>query len=313
MPNFSPREQEVLDVITKLADKTGGFKKEASSEEYPPQVRERIFSEIWQGPNRLFRVAQLFHKPLKRLNDYYGVARKAIYVDPIPAGEIPAYDKDIQEFASVKIAMKGAPPQVETDIKRVLFPTWDLSITERVRYSDIQIVRYPAFDRAKERCAIANAIAEDTEFFNLLAAAVAVGPNTNLTASTLTRSILADGFGTILRNQLTVGCVILNPWTAKDILKWTSTDLDQVTLYNVTTQGLLGSIWGAKFLVSTKVPTGIVYVCTTPEKLGVMPERKPLEVKVFDNSPALEYLMTSWEHIGMGIQNTYGVVKITIA
>ena len=50
--------------------------------------------------------------------------------------------------------MRAAPPQVEADIKRVQFPTWDLSVTERVRYSDIQIVRYPAFDRAKERCAI---------------------------------------------------------------------------------------------------------------------------------------------------------------
>ena len=206
--------------------------------------------------------------------------------------------KDIQEFASVKIAMKGAPPQVEPNILRVQFPTWDLAITERVRYSDIQIVRYPAFDRAKERCAIANAIGEDEQFFALLLAATTVGPNTNLSASSLTRSILADAFGTILANQLTVGSVILNPWDAKDILKWTSTDLDQVTLYNVTTQGLLGQIWNAKFLVSTKIPRGSVYVCAVPEKLGVLPERKPVEVKVFDNSPGLEFLMTAWSHIG---------------
>ena len=118
----------------------------AVGEVIPIQVKERMFNEIWTGPNRLFRVAQLFHKPLKKLNDYYGVARKAIYVDTMPAGEIPAYDKDIPEFASVKIAMKGAPPQVETDIQRVLAPTFDLSKTERVRYSDVQIVRYPAFD-----------------------------------------------------------------------------------------------------------------------------------------------------------------------
>lgn len=139
---------------------------------------------------------------------------------------------------------------------------------------------------------------EDTEFFNLLAAATAVGPNVNLSASSLTKSILADAFATILKNQLTVGCVILNPWNAADILKWNSTDLDQVTLYNIVTQGLLGTIWGAKFLVSTKVAIDKIYVCTTPEKLGVLPERKPIEVKVFDNSPSLEFLMTAWSHIG---------------
>lgn len=83
---FTPKEQEVLGIIQKLADKTGGFQKQASSEEYPIQVKERMFREIWQGPNRLFRVAQMFHKPLKKLNDYFGVARKAIFVDTMPAG-----------------------------------------------------------------------------------------------------------------------------------------------------------------------------------------------------------------------------------
>jgi hypothetical protein len=61
----------------------------------------------------------------------------------------------MSEFAAIRIAGKGIPPMQEIGIKRLLIPTWTLSIISKINWEDVTIRRYPAFDRAKERTAIA--------------------------------------------------------------------------------------------------------------------------------------------------------------
>ena len=176
---------------------------------------------------------------------------------------------------------------------------------------------YPVFERAKERVAIATAIAEDTEIFKLLDAAAHVGPNDFINVSgggvLLTRSVLADAMALIEGNQLQVGSIIMHPKRYKDIRKWDSQDLDQVTLNKITETGSIGSILGAKLAVSPKADPDAVYVVTTPQKLGLIPLRKDMEVKVADLPWRSAYYICSYENIGFGIYNTYGVVRIEFA
>jgi len=279
-----------------------------------PGKKEELFNFLFTGPNGLKRVAYAMQQPLKELLDYHGLGRRLIKVDPIPQGEFPIYDKDIPEFASVRVANFGTPPQVETRVKRVQFPTFQLARNARVAYEDIQVRRYPVFDRAKERVAISMAIAEDREVFNILNVASLVGPNAAVKLATgpfLSRSVLAEAYGLLAGNQLQPAQLVMHPSRYADILKYTSDELDQVTLNTATETGSIGVFFGLQLLVSTKVPDpNVVFLTTTPDKIGRIPVRKELEVKIFDNAPKTSFNIVGWEIIGFGIHNSFGVVRI---
>ena len=317
--NFTNKQKDqLLENIVKLVQKSsggafGGMTRKASQTEVgniDANKKEELFNFVFSGPNGLKRVAYAMQGPLKELLDYHGIGRRLLKVDPIPQGEIPIYDKDIPEFASVRVGNFGTPPLVETRVKRILFPTMQLARNARVAYEDIQIRRYPVFDRAKERVAISMAIAEDREIFNLLNVAATVGPNAPIVHANLDRAALADAYQTLASNQLQPAQVIMSPLKYADLLKLT-TDVDQVTLNATTQTGSIGMFFGLQLLVSTKLPDPtMVYVTTTPDKLGRIPLRKELEVKIFDNAPKVSFNVVGWELIGFGIHNSYGALQI---
>jgi hypothetical protein len=310
--------ENILGLVSKSGGPYGGMNRQASGAievgNVNPAQKEELFNFLFTGPNGLKRVAYAMQGPLKQLLDYHGLGRRLLKVDPIPQGEFPIYDKDIAEFASVKVANIGTPPQVETSVKRVQFPTFQLARNARVAYEDIQVRRYPIFDRAKERVAISMAIAEDREIFNILNVASLVGPNPAVSMAAgpfLSRSVLAESYGLLAGNQLQPAQLVMHPSRYADILKYTSDELDQVTLNATTETGSVGVFFGLQLLVSTKVPDpNVVFLTSTPDKTGRMPVRKELEVKIFDNAPKTSFNVVGWEIAGFGIHNAYSVVRI---
>ena len=317
------QKDTLLENIVRLVQKSSGngslgtFKRKASSVEVgniTAADKETVFNQLFTGPNGMKRVAYAMQGPLKELLDYHGLGRRLMKVDPIPQGEFPIYDKDILEFASVRVANFGTPPMVETKVKRVQFPTMQLARNARVPYEDIQVRRYPVFDRAKERIAISMAIAEDREIFNLLNVASIVGPNDSVALGTddfLERACFAKAYGVLAGNQLQPAQVVMHPYKYANILEYGQNDIDQVTLNATTETGSIGVFMGLQLLVSTKLPdTNVVFMTTTPDKLGRIPLRKELEVKVFDNAPKISFNVIGWELVGFGIHNSYGCVRI---
>lgn len=271
-----------------------------------------IASMINSGPLGFKRLAYSLQVPLKIKLDYISVDRKIFLVDEMPKGDFPIYDLDIPEFGAVKLSALGSPVTFETKIKRTQFPTFVLGIDEPVKYEDQNVRRYPVFDRAKERVAIAMAIAEDDEAMRVLAATATVTPNAPLTGSSMTKNLLADAVGKITKNQLIASTVLMNPVEYSDLLKLGATDLDQVSLNAVVETGYFGGIFGMQLIVSTRCPAGHTYVLTTKDKLGRLPERKKVEVKVFDNVPLGQFDIYGWEQIGMGCHNPAGLQEVVI-
>jgi hypothetical protein len=321
--NFSNKQKDqLLENIVKLVNKSsggafGGMTRTAGMTEVgniDDSKKSELFDFLFTGPNGLKRVAYAMQGPLKEMLDYHGIGRRLLKVDPIPQGEIPIYDKDIPEFASVRLGNFGTPPLVETRVKRILFPTMQLAKNARVAYEDIQVRRYPVFDRAKERVAISMAIAEDKEIFGLLAVATDpnVGPNSEIdSAGHLGRAALADAYAALGTNQLQPAQVVMSPAKYADLLKLDYNSVDQVTLNATTQTGSIGVFFGLQLLVTTKLPDPTkVYVTTTPDKLGRIPLRKELEVKIFDNAPKVSFNVVGWELIGFGIHNSYGAIRI---
>lgn len=316
--------------MSENVDGNEGFARTASSP-ISSAIMDKAESQLnntLNGLNGLKRVAFAMQVPLKSRLDYVAVGRnRLLLVDEMPQGDFPTYDLDIPEFGAVTVAARGTAPIFQANIKRITFPTFPIAINHTIKYEEIQIRRYPAFDRAKERSAIAVAITEDDQIIGVVkkASEVGVNPIQHTLATQLTRTQLADAFGTIYTNQLVVGTVLMHPKRYADVLKFGtggSTDFDQVSVNTIIETGLFGVIYGARLLVTTRVPVGAndtagmtgtagsVYVCTTPDKLGRLPERKAVEVKIFDDIMQQQYAIMSWEQVGMGVFNTGGVVKM---
>ena len=279
------------------------------------EVEARFDAELAR-PDGLRRIAFALHPVLKRRLDYHAIGRNnVLVVDEITTGDVPFYDVDLPEFGAVFLAGRGEPTRVLSNVRRIQFPTSAVAAVQQGAYEDISIRPYPVFDRAQERTASSIAIGEDDAIIGLngvVDTATNVGPNTVVAAGSLSRPVIAELAKRILNNQLAFATLLMHPVQYAEIFKWSSNELDQVTLNKVVETGMVGSYLGARLLISTRVDRDRVYALTTADKLGRLPERKAVEVKIFDNVPHLRYDILAWEQIGLGIFNTAGVARADI-
>ena len=297
----------------------------ASEQQAINAKREQTFNMYFNSPDGLKRIAFAMTAPLKTRLDYVGIGRKLLMVDTIPAGEIPFYDLDMPEFGAVKIAARGQAPAFEQAIKRITIPTFEVTVNEVIKKMELSVRRYDVFNRGKERVAIAMAIAEDDLIFELVDSAVKHQTNQYTTYGASATDIVrkadfATMLGKIAEKQLIAKTYLLGARTQADLLKWDSNDLDQVSLNIQLETGNFGSIFGVRTVVSTRLDQVVnkldntvkqpIFALTTPDKLGRIPERKAVEVSIFDNIPKLQYDILGYEILGMSIYNIGGVEGI---
>jgi len=248
--------------------------KQASADSIPQGLsKDAVFDDVYYNPGAGFKkLAFSMQTPLKDRCDYVSIGRKLLLTDEMPQGELPVYDLDISEFPAVVVGARGVPPLVEAHIQRIQIPTASYSISVAVHYEELQIRRYPAFNRAKERGAIAMAITEDDQVFALLDRAVAAGPNTVFqisgTDASADRGNFVDLFRTLSSRQLPLGAYVMHPWRYGDVLSWGSADLDQVSLNVIVESGQFGVLHGVRMMLSTRVNAKKIYGVTTPELIG---------------------------------------------
>jgi len=185
--------------------------------------------------------------------------------------------------------------------------------------------------RAKERTAIAMAIAEDDEIFKVVDAAANLPPESaDVTAAShgaipVTKAMLADMYGRLAGRQLVPSTYLLHPVRYADILKLNSDTLDQVSLNVILETGQFGVFFGTRMIVTVRMANlakhtytneylgqNYIYLLTTADKLGRIPERKAVEVKIFDNVKEAQYDVVAWEQIGIGVHNPSGVTKLAL-
>jgi len=292
--------------------------------------KEALFNSHWNAPDGMKRVAFSLNEPLKTRLDYVGIGRKLLMVDELPAGDVPFYDLDMPEYGAVVVSQRGSVPTYEANIKRISIPTFEITVDQIVKYLELTLRKYPVFDRAKERVAISMAIAEDDQIFDLVIAAAKKGPNPTSMAqygtstTTVVKSNFADLFGKIASRQLQVKTYALSVGTYADMLKWNSTDLDPVSLNIQVETGQFGALFGIRAIASTRldmrynggtIPADAankkpIFALTTPDKLGRIPERKAVEVKIFDDVKNNSYSIVAWEVIGTGIYNCGGIAGL---
>lgn len=264
------------------------------------------------------KIASTVNQPLRQLQDYQSVARRAFMVDELPDGALPIYDMD-PDVPGYVVSEEANSIQTTVKSKRLLVPLFELASNPMISFTQIKERRFDAVKRIKEKARVEIFRREDRTLFSLMNRAAAKntvdGTNAtiNVSVANFKIDVLADAFANIEARGLTVDKVFMNPAEFKVIRKAGRDYLDFETQRELIRTGLMGILWGAQVLLSMEVPRGSVFLTAEPEYFGVMPVRIPLTVLPSDVPAKRQIGWSIFQSIGAGIHNAAnGLQKVNI-
>jgi HK97 family phage major capsid protein len=282
------------------------------------EVKQQIIAEYIKTAAGRAKLAASMTQPLRTRRDYSSVGRKAFYVEPLPDGALPLYDKDVYTTAYV-VGEEGEAIMSVTKGKRVIFPLFEIASLPTVPMTQIKERRFDIIERMLDQAKAEIQKQEDDRIFSVLntAATATVDPaplggiatsnSPILAAAPLDKDKLADLFAQIERHDLHVSRIFMNATDFTDFRKFGRDLYDPETQQTVLNTGLKGSIWGAQIIVTRTVPAGKVFVLTDPEFVGRMPVRIELTVLSADDPKTRTIGFSAFENIGIGAHNPLGI------
>jgi hypothetical protein len=283
------------------------------------ELKQQIIGDYLKTASGRAKLAASMVQPLRLRRDYTSVGRKTFLVEQLPDGALPIYDKDPNVSAFV-VGEEGQNILAITKPRRVIFPLFEISSNPEIPLTQIKERRFDLIERAQDLAKAQIQAEEDTRVFDVLDAVATAGfdnigaTNADVPAvAPLTPADLADAFARIERNDLRVARVFANALDYSDIRKWGRDVLDIESQATLLKTGLMATIWGAQIIVSRRVPTGKIYVCTEPEFFGRIPVRTELTVLSADDPKNRTIGFSCFENLGIGCHNPLGLCRVTIS
>lgn len=289
-----------------------GMKKEASAEkvaEDSAKLNGYYGNLMKQGPFGLKKAAVAFSQALKVRVPYEALTPKIFAQDNI-SNNVAWADVEFPEIGAAVVPFKGAPARIERGPKRVFYNTHTAAINWIVAYDQVFTAAYNTLDEAKNKVAIGLALELDTELFKVLGAAATAGVYAPYTAATMSLDVINDARAAQMELSLITTAIVMHPSKYYDMLKVTSTSVDQVTLNTIVETGYVGQLYGVKFMVSKLCPKNMAFAITAPEYLGKYVLRQPEQMKVTDMPWKLEYVVTGYANYGLVLHNIPAVFPI---
>ena len=163
------------------------------------EQKHRIIGKlITTGAGRQ-RLAASMISPLRQRRDYTSCGRKAFYVEQLPDGAMPVYDKDPNVIAYM-VAQQGENILSVAKSQRIHVPLFELASNPQIALTEVRQRRFDLVDRALDKAKAEIQAAEDTRVFATMDATAAdpSNPNTDIVATgSLTASTIIDAFGNI--------------------------------------------------------------------------------------------------------------------
>ena len=240
---------------------------------------------------------------------YEPIGRKLLLVDKsFKKDQIPRYKKPLNAKAHI-IPRRGAvPDRVMGDENEVLVPTFELAtlpqrrILDTVKLKDIKRLSKDAISKL-----------EDTEIITCINAAVRRN-QTVWQSGDISLCCLSYAFGVIQSNNLKVDKVVMHPRQFADLV-YLGKDLKNTSILGRLRRRFLkihGYIWGAKILVSNRVPEGYVYVLPAPEYIGVLVVKKDFTKVRCDDIKNFKKGWMFFESIGICVLDDANIAKIEL-
>jgi HK97 family phage major capsid protein len=278
------------------------------------QTKQEIIGQHIRTAAGRQRLASSMIQPLRRRRDYTSVGRKAFYVEPLPDGALPIYDKDPTITAYV-IGEEGENIVAVAKPKRVMFPLFEIASNPEIQLTEIKQRRFDLIERSVDLAKSEIQAEEDRKVFAVMDALAAdpTNPNPSIPVTgNLTANALADAFANVERTDIRVATVFLNAKDYADLRKWDRDTLDIETQAILLKTGLMATLWGAKLIVSRIVTEGTVYVCGEPEFFGRIPVRTELTVLSADDPKNRLIGFSIFEQLGIGAYNPFALQVLEI-
>lgn len=87
------------------------------------------------------RIAASMIQPLRKRRDYTSVGRRGFYVEQLPDGALPIYDKDA-DVAAYVIGEEGDNIISVVKPKRVMFPLFEIAANPEIPLTEIKARRF---------------------------------------------------------------------------------------------------------------------------------------------------------------------------
>lgn len=283
-------------------------------------AKAAVIGKFITTPEGRAKLASSMNQPLRSRRDYFGVARKTFYVEQLPDGALPIYDKD-PDVTAYLIGEEGENVISVVKPRRVIFPLFELAANPTIPLSQIREKRYDLIERSQDLGRSVIQQAEDVRAFSVLDAiavngfdSIAGGENPDIpVAAPISPAVMAEVFGLVERHDLRVARIFMNARDYVDIRKFGRDILDPETQREILNSGMMATLWGAQIITSRLVPQGTVYVCCEPEMFGRIPVRTELTVLSADNPTARTIGFSMFEQLGIGAYNPRGLGRLIVA
>lgn len=279
------------------------------------EQKHQIIGKLITTGNGRQRLAASMISPLRQRRDYTSCARKAFYVEQLPDGAMPVYDKD-PEVTAYMVAEQGENILSVAKSQRIHVPLFEIASNPQIPLTEIRQRRFDLVDRALDKAKAEIQAGEDTRVFATIdaTAADATNPNKDIAVTgNLTSGAIIDAFGNIEQHDLRVSTIFMNAKDFADLRRFDRDTLDPITQGELLHTGYMANLYGAKIIVSRIVPVGTVYICAEPEFFGRIAVRTELTVLSADDPVGRKIGFSVFEQIGVVCHNPLGVQRILIS
>jgi len=288
------------------------------------EQKQAIISEYIKTAAGRQRLAASMIQPLRFRRDYTSIGRKTFYVEQLPDGALPIYDRD-PEVPAFIIGEEGENVVTVTKSSRVIFPLFEIASNPEIPLTRIKERRFDLIERSLDLAKVEIQAEEDGRVFDILDGIAGTAPDITLpgeagmglnldvaATAPVTPTVLADAFSDVERWDLRVARLFFNAKDYADLRKWGRDVLDIEAQATLLRTGLQAHLWGAQLMVSRKVPVGFIYVCAEPEFFGRIPVRTELTVLSADDPRRRQIGFSVFENLGIGAHNPRGLSRVVV-
>lgn len=282
-------------------------------------LKQQVISSLMKSKKGFQKLASSMQQPLRTKRDYEAVGRKAFKVDDLPDGALALYDKD-PEVSAFIVGEDGETVQAVVKGRRVNVPLVEVATAPMIPYQQIKERRFDLIERCQQLAKAQIMATEDDRVFTIIDSTAEAGFD-NIPGQTnpdipviapFSGQHIADSYSLVERNNLKVAHLFLNARDYADIRKFGREILDFDTQGDLLKTGILGTIYGAKVIVSVIVPVGVAYTTCEPEYFGRIPVRTELTVLSADDPIKRQVGFSCFEMLGFMNHNPLGLSRSLI-
>jgi hypothetical protein len=262
------------------------------------------------------KIAASIQEPLRKLRDYVSIGRRALWIDELPDGALPIYDRDVATPAFVVGDEGDSIQALPVEGARMMVPLFEIAAYPKIPFAHVKERRFDIIRRIKQKAKDELFRKEDSIIFQMLSAAATNNtdnPSIPVAAANFNMSTIVDAFAGVEKWGLRVDKVFMNPQAFKVFRNAGRDYVDFETQRELLRTGFMGQVYGAGIYMSMQVPRGTIFIVSEPEYLGVMPIRIDLTVIPADVPGDRMFGWSLFCNEGMAVHNSYGIQQIIVS